>query len=181
MKILVGSQNPVKVSATKEAFTKFFGDVEVIGIDVPSQVPDQPINNQTYDGARNRALALWQLAQEQHPDAAYFVGIEGGIEETYATWFSFGTMCIIDRTGRESFGKSPHFTLPQSVVQKLLAGEELGKVMDHHTGQQNVKQKSGTIGILTNGIMDRKELYVHGLVMALVPFINQELYFKKTT
>lgn len=179
MKILVGSKNPVKIDATRDAFSKYFGAVQVVGVGTESGVPDQPINQQTYEGARNRASALRKLAQEQHPDAKYFVGIEGGIEETFSTWFSFGTICVIDTRGRESLAKSPHFTLPKNVVQKLLSGEELGDVMDHHTGKHNTKQKSGTIGILTNGIMDRKNLYVHGLVVALVPFVNDKLYFSE--
>ena len=107
------------------------------------------------------------------------MGIEGGIEETNSTWFSFGLIHVIDSKGRESVGKTPHFILPHHIVHKLLAGEELGNVMDHHTGQENTKQKMGTIGILTNGKMDRKELYVHGLVMALIPFVNEKFYFSK--
>src|SRR3989344_98141 len=172
MLVLVGSKNPVKIEAVKEAFAKYFSSVEVVGIEVSSGVPTQPINNQTYEGARNRALALQDLAGEKYPEAQYFVGIEGGIEETYSRWFSFGLICVIDRKGRESIGKSPHFSLPSQIIQKLLAGQELGEVMDHHTGQQNTKQKMGTVGILTQGKMDRKELYLHGLTMALIPFVN---------
>lgn len=36
MKILVGSQNPVKIEAAKEAFSKYFKKVEVAGIKVDS-------------------------------------------------------------------------------------------------------------------------------------------------
>lgn len=177
MLVLVGSKNPVKVEAVREAFTTYFGSIEVIGVAVDSDVPDQPVNSQTYEGARNRALALKKIAEKQYPTAAYFVGIEGGIEQTYSTWFAFGAACVVDRNERESFGKSPHFTLPQQIMPKLLAGEELGKVMDNFTGQENTKQKMGAVGILTNGKMDRKELYVHGLTMALIPFLNEKIYF----
>src|SRR3989344_7124426 len=179
MLVLVGSKNPVKIESVKEAFAKYFASVEVIGLDVDSKVPTQPVNYQTYEGARNRALALQSLAREKYPEAQYFVGIEGGIEETYSRWFSFGLICVIDHRGRESIGKSPHFSLPSHILQKLLAGEELGEVMDHHTGHKNAKQKMGTVGILTHGKMDRKELYIHGLTMALIPFVNENLYFSK--
>jgi len=36
MKILVGSQNPVKLEATREAFSAYFDTVEVTGIGVSS-------------------------------------------------------------------------------------------------------------------------------------------------
>ena len=42
--------------------------------------------------------------------------------------------------------------------------------------EKNTKQKGGAIGFLTNGVMDRKDLYVQGLIVALVPFIKKELY-----
>ena len=47
MKILVGSQNPVKIEATKEAFLKYFEKVEVMGIEVDSKVSSQPIGEET--------------------------------------------------------------------------------------------------------------------------------------
>jgi non-canonical (house-cleaning) NTP pyrophosphatase len=30
----------------------------------------------------------------------------------------------------------------------------------------------------TKGVMDRKRIYVDGLIAALVPFLNEELYFQ---
>jgi non-canonical (house-cleaning) NTP pyrophosphatase len=42
----------------------------------------------------------------------------------------------------------------------------------------NSKQKGGTVGKLTNGLVDRTEYYRHAMLMALIPFmpINQSLY-----
>ena len=48
MLVLVGSKNPVKIESVKEAFAKYFASVEVIGLDVDSKVPTQPVNYQTY-------------------------------------------------------------------------------------------------------------------------------------
>jgi len=42
MKILVGSQNPVKIEAVKESFSKYFEKVEVAEIKVDSKVSSQP-------------------------------------------------------------------------------------------------------------------------------------------
>ena len=61
MKILVGSKNPVKIEAVEETFLKYFKKVEVIGIEVDSNVPNQPINEETFEGAENRALALKRI------------------------------------------------------------------------------------------------------------------------
>ncbi|MHB8930979.1 MAG: inosine/xanthosine triphosphatase [Melioribacteraceae bacterium] len=176
MKILVGSKNPVKVASVKESFAKYFDNVDVIGIEVESGVSTQPVNDQTFIGAQNRAIKLKELNDTQNLSADYFVGIEGGITKQFEKWFAFGCMCIIDKEGRIGFGTSPHFELPQNVVEKLLQGIELGDVMDEIMNQQNTKQKHGAIGFFTNGVMNRKELYVEGLKVALITFLHKEMF-----
>lgn len=178
MKILVGSKNPVKINAVKEAFEKHFGEAEVIGIEVPSQVPDQPINEETLIGAENRARNLYKINDEQNIKADYCVGVEGGIINQHKRWFAFGGMCVINNKGKVSFGSSPHFELPKIVVDKLLNRIELGDVMDEIMKTENSKCKSGAIGFFTNGVMDRKELYISGLLVAVVPFLHENLYSK---
>jgi len=180
MKILVGSKNPVKIEAAKEAFSKFYPDVDVEGIGVSSDVPDMPINEQTIIGATNRAQNLFELNNSENRSAEFFVGIEGGIAQFFGEWFSFGMMCIIDKEGNKGFGSSPHFQLPPSVIEKLLGGIELGDVMDEISNTHNSKQKFGAIGYFTNGVMDRKELYFSGLIAALASFQHKNLYFSRS-
>lgn len=176
-KILVGSKNPVKLEAVKEAFLKYFKKVEVIGISVESHVPPQPVNDETYLGAKSRALHLKEFNDKEELKADFFVGIEGGIAEEFERWFAFGAMCIMDNEGRMGFGTSPHFELPKNIVDKLLEGIELGDVIDELTNTKNSKHQAGAIGFFTNDVMDRKELYIEGLIVAMVPFIHPNLYF----
>ncbi len=173
--VVVGSKNPVKINATQQAFSRHFPYVEVTGVSVPSGVREQPIGEETYVGARNRAQRLVEQATD-HPQASYFVGIEGGFEETHGEWFSFGCMSVLDKEGREGLGKTSHFILPPSLMKRIHEGEELGPVMDDVTGKANVKQGAGAIGILTHGMMDRTDLYVQGIITALIPHLNKELY-----
>ncbi len=179
IKILCGSTNPVKIAAVKEAFEKFFKFVEVKGLKVPSGVAEQPVGKETFDGARNRALELLKLNKVNKPGADYFVGIEGGISNDYGFWFAFGGICILDAEGNRAYGTSPQFQLPESIVKKLLAGIELGEVMDELQNRKNTKQKQGAIGFFTKGVMSRKELYVSGLITAIVPLLNKKLFFEK--
>jgi len=179
IKILVGSKNPVKIDAAKEAFLKYYDEVEAVGISVNSDVSDQPRNEEVYNGARNRIGHLKEINKSENLNADFFVGIEGGIEHKFDRWFSFGCMCIHDKNGNESFGTSPHFELPEEVLQRLLKREELGHVMDEIMQAENSKQKGGAIGFFTNGKMTRKELYFPGLLAALVPFNHPEMFFKK--
>jgi inosine/xanthosine triphosphatase len=177
MKVLVGSENPVKIEAAKEVFSKYFGQISVTGVKVSSKVPIQPIDEEMLEGAKNRALELKKLNEEKSLGADFFVGIEGGITKLYSKWFASGVGCVIDNQGRIGYGISPYFELPGRIVEQLLSGSELGEVMEEISGKNNIRQKEGAIGMLSKGVMDRKALYIHCLISALVPFLNKELYF----
>ena len=177
MRILVGSKNPTKIDSVREAFIKYYSDIEVIGLSADSKVSAQPVNIETFEGAKNRAIELVDKNEKENLQAEYFVGIEGGLVQFFDRWFTLGLMCIIDKTGKSGYGTSPLFELPQSINEELLKGTELGDVIDRITGERNTKQSGGAIGYFTNGVMDRKELYIPGLITALIPFLHKELYF----
>jgi len=172
MKVLVGSTNPVKIEAVREAFSHFFEEVDAQGVKVESGVADQPFEEETHTGAKNRSRALYTLG-----GADFYVGVEGGCFSMNDTWMAAGSISILDDNGREGFGVSPFFPMPPVFMNAILEGKEMGVVADEHIGSANIKQKGGTSGYLTRGIIPRKELYVPGIVSALVPFLNEELYF----
>ena len=62
MKVLIATKNKGKVEGAKRAFDKFFDDVEVIGISAESNVPEQPVNAETWQGAKNRVKNLKALS-----------------------------------------------------------------------------------------------------------------------
>lgn len=177
MLVLVGSRNPVKIGAVQDVFEAYFPGVEVQGIDVDSGVAAQPVGDETFVGAQNRATALTSMSNAQGLGAAYCVGLEGGISQLNGRWFAFGVICIADPAGRSGFGVSPMFELPAAILAPLLGGEELGHVVDRLSGDHNTKQKGGAIAYLTQGRVGRRELYGQGIVMALAPFLNTGMYF----
>jgi non-canonical (house-cleaning) NTP pyrophosphatase len=48
--------------------------------------------------------------------------------------------------------------------------------MDDLTGRKDTKTKEGAIGIFTKGTVKRKDLYKHGIFMALVPFLTPGMF-----
>jgi len=172
MIVIVGSKNPVKVSAVREAFEHYYKNVSVVGMSVSSGVSDQPFEEDTHIGAKNRAEALLKTG-----NADYYVGVEGGCFMIHGTWMAAGSVCILDNSGREGRGVSPAFPMPPVFMKAILEGREMGVVADEHIGSTNIKQQGGTAGYLTRDVIPRKELYIPGIVSALVPFLNEELYF----
>jgi inosine/xanthosine triphosphatase len=175
--VFVNSENPAKIEATREAFLKYFEDVEVKGIKIDSGISNQPIGYETFEGAEKRAMNLKRFCEENNLKADFFVGIEGGIININSKWFGFGTMCIISKEGYIGFSTSPLFQLPKIVIEELLKGKELGEVIDEIAKDKNTKQKYGAVGFFTKGRMNRKDLYVSGLTVALIPFLNKEFEF----
>ena len=172
IKVVVGSQNPVKIKAVKNAFSKVFGDCEVIGVKVTSGIPDMPMNlTETIKGARNRA----KKAIRKIP-ADFGVGLEGGLEETKVGTFICGFVAIVDCQSRWGFGKGSGLLLPEKIVQKVKKGKELGKVMDELTGETNVKQKQGALGFFTKNLIPRASGFEHTLILALARFMRKKQY-----
>ena len=55
-------------------------------------------------------------------------------------------------------------------------GMELGKADDLVFNKDNSKQQGGSVGILTQGVVDRNEYYRQAIILALIPFLNENLF-----
>ncbi|NCB09974.1 MAG: non-canonical purine NTP phosphatase [Bacteroidia bacterium] len=172
MKVVVASKNPVKLQAVQEGFQSFFEGVEVFGIEVESGVSDQPLSDaETLKGARNRA----QNAMEQMNDAGFWVGVEGGIEPAEKGLAAFAWIVILSK---EKYGeaRTTSFLLPPEIAGYIEQGYELGVANDKVFQQNNSKQKQGAVGLLTRNEVNRTQLYVQAVKLALIPFINPDLF-----
>ncbi|MDJ0653012.1 MAG: inosine/xanthosine triphosphatase [Xanthomonadales bacterium] len=172
--VVVASTNPVKLEAVRLAFGRMFTDraFEFATVSVPSGVSDQPASStETREGACRRAEA----ARIAAPNASYWVGIEGGIEDTTDGMAAFAWV-VIESEQRRGQGRTATFFLPQRVAELVRGGMELGHADDLVFGRVNSKQQDGAIGLLTGGVINRTTLYEPGVVMALVPFKSESLY-----
>lgn len=143
------------------------------GLSIPSGVPDQPMgDDETLLGAYNRAAG----ARLAVPEAAYWMGIEGGCAEGAGGLEAFAWVVAL---GRECSGRSRTgmFMLPEEIAALVREGMELGHADDAVFGRTNSKQEDGSVGLLTGGIIDRKAYYEHAVVLALIPFKHPRLNF----
>ena len=172
--VLVGSKNPVKIACTEDAFVRAFNrPILVEGINVSSGVPDQPVGErETLLGAKNRAYG----SRDVFPEADYWVGIEGGVDEDEKGMYAFAWIFILDRKGKSSQAKTGTFYLPKQVAELVSTGMELGKADDQVFEEENSKHKGGSVGILTKGVINRDEYYRQAIILGLIPFLNQELF-----
>jgi inosine/xanthosine triphosphatase len=171
--VVVGSKNPVKVNAAKNAISMLYPDHQLTceGMHAPSGVAEQPMTSEeTRIGAINRVNYCQANAK-----ADFYVAMEGGVDR-----FEYGpatfAYIVIANHERESIGRGAIMPIPESVYQALAAGEELGPLMDTLFNTKNVKQKGGAIGLLTNGNATREGNYTHAMVLAMAPFLHPDLY-----
>lgn len=172
--IKVASKNPVKIQSVKEAFKTLFSErtCQIEGVSIPSLVSDQPMGNkETFQGALNRAKG----AQEKHPEADFCVGIEGG---NIMHGEDMEVMAWIVVVAKRHVGKArtAGFFLPPPIIELIHKGYELGHADDIVFGVDNSKQGSGACGLLTDGAIDRLNLYKPAVIMAFIPFLKPDLY-----
>lgn len=177
MKVLVGSENPVKIQSVKEGFLTFFEHVKVEGISVDTGVPHQPINDETFEGAKNRAENIKRINDQQNRNATFFVGIEGGVLQLQDRWFSVNVVYILDQHNRDSFATTGLYELPSALSKDLLIKKDLGHAVGELANKNYAARERGTVAFLTNGKMDRCQNQVQGIILALIPFLNENLYF----
>jgi inosine/xanthosine triphosphatase len=173
-KVIIASKNPVKIQAVKNGFQKMFPDqnFEFIGKTIDSGVSDQPLtDSETYLGASNRVKS----AVQEYSGADFYVGIEGGLERSKNEMQAFAWIVI--RSG-DKMGKSKtaSFYLPDKIADLVSQGKELGEADDIVFGLENSKQQNGAVGILTNNVMTRGSYYTEAVILALIPFLNEDLY-----
>jgi inosine/xanthosine triphosphatase len=172
--VAIASNNPVKIQAVLDGFKFIFPKEEwkTVSIEVPSGVSHQPMTDaETFSGAFNRA----HNAQKGLPEADFWVGIEGGVEDLKGEMFAFAWV-VVASSSMLGQARSGTFKIPPTVAKLVREGKELGTADDIIFGRENSKQKNGAIGLLTDDAIDRKALYQHAVVLALVPFKNPRLY-----
>ncbi|MEM0912241.1 MAG: inosine/xanthosine triphosphatase [Pseudomonadota bacterium] len=173
LNVVVGSNNPAKINAARQAFEINFSEynIDIKGVAAPSGVADQPMNEEeTSRGASNRVSHLCEICK-----ADYYIAYEGGVDVFEDGPRTFAVVCISNGDSKR-FGQSAALPLPITVYQELLRGEELGDAMDKLFDTKNIKQRGGAIGQLTRGKETRASIYTSATLLALAPFNFPELY-----
>jgi len=173
VRVAVGTKNEVKLNAVKNVFAKVFSDLEILNSEAPSGVSEQPWDDDTITGARNRA----ESAMEKFKKAQFGIGIEAGLihNDKLDKHFDVQYCAIVDRGGRVTYGHGSGFYYPDKVFDGVKAGSTVGEVMSKVTGVSDIGRKQGAIGHLSNGLLTRESLTEQAVLMAMVPRLS-ELY-----
>lgn len=174
MKVAIGSDNPVKISAVKKAFNKVWPKTkfDFVGIKVSSGVSHQPMSDrETIQGATNRARRARDFAK-----ADFGVGLEGGIQKIGNKWFDCGWIVVMDKKGNTGVGSSLRMHVPRIMMTYVKKGMEIGTIDDMLFNVKNSKKGTGHFGLMSNNLITREKGYIEAVISALARFINPQLF-----
>ncbi|GEM_PF-44644 len=109
---------------------------------------------------------------------------------------SFHVCCVIDRGGLETWGNSPGFPIPGFVFERLTVferlaggsadfpeghgggrGVDMSTILEHYLNTRDIGKKGGVTSLLSEGMVERKDLVFWGVLSALIPRIRSDIYF----
>lgn len=187
LRVAVGSMRRPKVDAVLTAVSDFqplldaSGTLVVKGYEVESGVSHTPSSREELmRGARQRAEALMrQLAAAGEP-ADYFVGLEGGLDETedegQRRVFLESWAYVCDGQ-RGHFGCSGSIEIPAALAAEVLEqGTELSVAIDRFAGAAGIRDAQGAWGVLSGNLVTRQESFRLAVITAFAPFYNRTMY-----
>ena len=147
-----------------------FGKAMLRTVDVTGIAPAMPMTDrETLEGARLRAKTVTKGLTP--PFLA--IGLEGGLSSdpmvALTSWAA-----ATDGT-KWGYGAGGRIVLPESVLQQVQAGRELGDVIDEMAGK-GARTTRGAWGWLTRDLVNRKNALLTATLAALAPFYNADLY-----
>ncbi len=192
-RVRVGTMNAPKLEAVRAAFAAFAPQVQIDGIAVASGVSDQPVGfEEIIRGARNRA-SLAAASSE----CDFGVGIEDGLvalpipDSGSNPHMNIGCAAVTDGQ-RTAIGFSSAFAYPAACsVPAVRERAPIGDLFDQLWRQRGAAGSAsanrdgtdvpsaittGNIGRLSDGVLPRSEYARHGVLCALVAFLQPDLY-----
>lgn len=174
MKVVIATQNKGKIEGAKQALQEYFENIDIQGISVESDVPEQPVNEQIYLGAKNRVRNLKEYCKNNNINADLYLAVESGITNLLGRWMITNISVIEDNEGFESYGTSPSFPVPDRLVDDII-NSDLSKVMDKVFEKDEERHNNGGgIQLLSKNKISRIDLTKLAFLMALVKYVNKE-------
>jgi len=184
--VRVGSVNELKVAAVRSAIGAYAPGAKIEGVAVASGVLEQPVGfEEIIRGARKRAAGAMSGTS-----CDLGIGIEDGLVplasvglEDEVAHLNIGCVAITDgeRTSigfSSAFGYPPECSIP-AVRDREPIGAAFDRLWEARRGDSEAKPSAlsgGNIGRLSNGVLPRAEYARHGVLCALVAFVQPDLY-----
>ena len=176
MKIIIGTQNPDKISGTLKAFQLMFREeVNIIGKATSSDVSDQPKSDpENRAGASNRCYNLFLKYGDEYD---YYIGVESGLKPSVrhpGLFIMRDWVCIRNAIGQKSEGSNGGTYLAEPICELIRAGISLSQAMRRVF--PDYTDVGGTLAYLSHDATTRGQEVTEAVKNALIPFLHPEIY-----
>lgn len=158
MKIYLATISHLKKAALQDVLQELVNQrviadtYQIMSHDIISKVPLTPLENETFSGAKQRAVHLYQ----QHPGiGSCYIGLESGLVTRYEILFEECWCFLLDNQGNEYVGYSSGYPIPQQIREHMKIGRGHIHILNQLADKLNIPQKD-TWAIYTNNLIGRK-------------------------
>ena len=175
IKIVVGSASKRKIEIVSKVIHEIIKNeiIMIEGYGAISGVPETPYDQQTFDGARNRANG----SKENVPNADLYIGIESGLVERYGHIYEETWCVIVTKDGGEFYGYSSGLKVPDYIMKRMdelnLPHSEVMVILEE---EYNLPD-SETWGNYSGGMIAREVSLAEALRNALIQVVAPENSF----
>jgi inosine/xanthosine triphosphatase len=171
MNVIIGTNNQAKIAIVTTVLNELYPSKPhtITGEDVASGVPDTPRDEETKQGAFNRASTAAALSPN-----TYGIGIESGLVQRYGMWFEEAWACVV--VGEKTvYGYSSGLPVPPYVLQKMKENNlEHGPAMHHILAELNRPDERDTWGTYSDKLILRDVSLQEALRNALIQMISSD-------
>ena len=171
MKIALGSKSDKKYNALVSSLDLLnINDYVIDCYKVDSNVSDNPINEETLLGAKNRNNNLKKISN----DYDMYVSIEAGFTKEDDNYY-VDTYCVVNYKDNDYIGMSSRLRITDKVFNYVKEGNVLHLLVQRLQGSHT---DDGVVGYLSNGNLKRSEVEVESVVRALEKALNINSNYK---
>lgn len=174
MKIALASKSKTKEAVVIDSISKLFpGTTTIIESFNFEDWGAEPVGEKAlFDQIVNSIDKM--KAERVAPD--FYVAMEGGVRETVNGMEEISCVTVEDRNSRRSVSWGVTFPIPEIVAIKVREGIPFAVAVDAVYSTNDIKNNGGFVGLLTNNIVDKKDLYFQPTVVAFSKFLKKDWF-----
>jgi non-canonical (house-cleaning) NTP pyrophosphatase len=163
--VVIVNSSSLKLKILKNVFSAYLPKIEFKFI-------ESEIDNFSGDSiGRDDCIDLMRVkiseARLKYPNATYYVFMRGRMEDDGNLMQEFALVLIQDLIGNEGISDAASFEVPKEIANLVRSGVSFSTAVEQVFKVPGVKNGSGFVGILTNGVVMKEEQYFQPAVIAL--------------
>lgn len=173
-KIVLTSNNPVKISVVKKIAEQLLPDISFeyipLGLDA---------KNAELFGKQQIINHMTEILNQAHAavsDAEYYVCMQGGMEDDGSEMHETAYVMVRDSFGKSEISGCSTFKVPNEIAGEVRKGKDFAKAVDEFFDVKDTKTTGGFVSILTGGIVNKENHYAQPLAIAFSTLIRKEWF-----